>query len=127
MFTKVENNIKLLTWFNFCLDFRLYDAVAIIYFAHVTGSYALGLTVFSIASVSSALFEVPTGVFSDLIGRKMTLLLGAIFSTLAVVFYAVGGSFWVLALGSLFNGLSFALFSGSVCSRQKEREIRSCL
>lgn len=108
-----NKNIKLLTWFNFCLDFRLYDAVAIIYFAQVTGSYALGLTIFSIGSISAALFEVPTGVFSDLIGRKMTLLMGAVASTLAVGLYAVGGSFWVLALGSLFNGLSFALFSGN--------------
>lgn len=109
----VHKNVKLLTWFNFCLDFRLYDAIAIIYFAQVTGSYALGLGIFSISTVSSAIFEVPTGVFSDLIGRKMTLVLGAIFSTLSVGLYAVGGSFWVLALGALMGGLSFSLFSGN--------------
>lgn len=109
----VYKNVKLLTWFNFCLDFRLYDAIAIIYFAQVTGSYALGLSIFSIGSVSAALFEVPTGVFSDLIGRRMTLVLGAISSTLSVVLYAIGGSFWILALGALSHGLSFALFSGN--------------
>ena len=36
-----RRNIRLLTWFNFCDDFRVYNAVAIVYFAAVTHSYAL--------------------------------------------------------------------------------------
>src|SRR3989338_77223 len=101
----MHKNIKLLTWFNFFNDFRPYNPIAVIYFAQVTGSFALGLTIFSVASICSLLFEVPTGVFSDMFGRKNTMLLGAVASTLSLALYSIGGAFWVLAIGAVFGGL----------------------
>lgn len=109
----MNSNIKILTWFNFFTDFKLYAPLAIIYFAHVSGSYALGMSVFSIATVSSALFEVPTGIFSDRIGRKNTVIYGALSSVLYAIFYAIGQSFWILAIGAVFDGLSQAFYSGN--------------
>ena len=75
----MNRNIKLLTWFNFFTDFKLYAPVAIIYFSQVSGSFALGMAVFSIATVSSAFFEIPTGIFSDMIGRKKNSYIRGIF------------------------------------------------
>jgi len=37
---------KLLSLFNFLLDFRFYSPIAIIYFTKVSGSFALGMGVF---------------------------------------------------------------------------------
>ncbi len=82
----IEKNIKLLSWLNFCTDFVFFAPVAILYFAHVTGSYALGMSIFSLAYVSSAIFEVPTGIISDLVGRKKTTILGAASSVLCVYY-----------------------------------------
>lgn len=109
----VGRNINLLRWHNFFLDFRLYGPIAIIYFAQVTGSYALGLAVFSIAAITSALFEVPTGVLSDRVGRKKTIIFGSLASVLAISSYAVANSFIILALGAIFEGLASAFFSGN--------------
>jgi MFS family permease len=109
----VRHNARLLSWFNFCNDFRIYNAIAVIYFAQVSGSYALGIGVFSVAKISSAIFEVPTGVFSDFLGRKLTLALGQLASVLSIASYAVAHSFAVLAIGAVLEGLSFALFSGN--------------
>lgn len=109
----MRKNIRLLALFNFFTDFHLYSAILIIYFAQVTGSYALGMSLFSVAMVSSALFEVPTGIFSDYIGRKKTMILGAICSVLSVTFYAVGASYFVLFIGALFEGLQRAWYSGN--------------
>lgn len=106
-------NIKTLTWFNFFTDFKLYAPIAVLYFSHVTGSFALGMSIFSIAMVSSALFEIPTGVFSDRIGRKKTVIYGAGAAVLYSVFYAVGQSYWILAVGAVFEGLSRAFYSGN--------------
>lgn len=106
-------NIKILTWFNFFTDFKLYTPVAIIYFSTITGSYALGMSIFSIIMVSSALLEIPTGIFSDRIGRKKTVMYGAAASTLATIFYAIGQVYWILAVGALFEGLSRSLYSGN--------------
>ncbi len=107
------HNIKILTWFNFFTDFKLYSPVAIIYFSQVTGSFALGMSIFSVAMVASAFFEIPTGVLSDRLGRRRTLIFGALAAALCSVFYAVGGSFWVLVIGAIFEGLSRSFYSGN--------------
>ena len=103
---KLHKNIRLLAWFNFFLEFRLYAPVAIIYFSKVTGSYALGMSVFSVAMLASAIFEVPTGVFSDMIGRKKTVVFGAVASLLSVLFYAWGGNYLILLVGAVVEGLA---------------------
>lgn len=108
-----HRNIKVLNWFNFFSDFKLYAPIAIIYFAQVSGSFALGMTVFSIAMVSAALFEIPTGIYSDFIGRKKTVILGALAAVIFSIFYAIGQSFWVLAAGAVFEGLSRSFYSGN--------------
>lgn len=110
---KLHSNIKLLSWFNFLLDFRFYSPIAIIYFTQVTGSFALGMSVFSITMLSSAFFEVPTGIYSDVIGRKKTLVWGAFMSLLSVIFYAIGGSFLILAIGGIIEGIARAFYSGN--------------
>lgn len=109
----MHKNIKLLALFNFFTDFHLFSAILIIYFAQVTGSYALGMSLFSVAMVSSALFEVPTGIFSDYIGRKKTMVLGATCAVLSITFYAIGMNYWILFIGALFEGLQRAWYSGN--------------
>lgn len=108
-----QKNISILKWLTFFTYFRLYAAIAIIYFAKVTGSYAVGAGIFSIITISTALFEIPTGVFSDRIGRRKTVIFGAIAAVMCSIFYALGGSFWVLAAGALFQGLSSSFYSGN--------------
>lgn len=109
----VRQNIRLLAWFNFLLDFRLYAPVMIIYFERIAGSYALAMSVLSVTMLSSALLEVPTGIFSDRIGRGRTVIVGAGASVCAVICYAMGGNYWILLIGALFEGLERALFSGN--------------
>lgn len=108
-----NKNVLILRWLTFFTYFRLYAAIAIIYFAKVTGSYALGAGIFSIITVSTALFEIPTGIFSDKIGRRKTVIFGAASAVLATIFYATGHSFVILAIGALFQGLSSSFYSGN--------------
>jgi MFS family permease len=106
-------NVRLLGIFNFCLDFRIYAPIAVVYFAHITGSYALAVLIFSIAKIASTLFEVPTGVLSDFAGRKITILVGQCASLSSIAAYAAAGDFRILALGAVFEGLAFSCFSGN--------------
>ncbi len=109
----MERNIKLLALFNFFTDFKFHSAVLVIYFAKITGSYTLAMSLFSAIMVSSAIFEVPTGIFSDMIGRKKTVMLGAFSAAVSAVFYAIGGSYWPLFIGALLEGLSRSWYSGN--------------
>jgi MFS family permease len=109
----MERNIKLIALLNFFTDFVFFAPVAIIYFAKVTGSYTLGMSIFSVAYASSALFEIPTGIISDSVGRRLTTIFGALSAVLCIVFYAIGGSYWMLFIGGLIQGLSRAFYSGN--------------
>lgn len=109
----LPRNIRLLSWFNFFSAFKLYSTIEIIYFSHVTGSNALGLSIFSLTQVANALFEIPTGILSDRIGRKYTMVLGAIANILSLICYASGQSYGVFVVGALFDGLSLAFYSGN--------------
>jgi MFS family permease len=108
-----RKNIRLLSIFNFLIGFSLFAPLAIIYFSRVSGSYTLGTSVFGIIMLSSAIFEVPTGILSDKVGRKYTVVLGSWARVLAFVFYAIGLSYWWLVIGAVFEGLSRAFYSGN--------------
>ncbi len=109
----VSRNIRLLKWFNFWAEFRPYGPIAILYYTQVSGSYALGMSVFSAAMLAQSLFELPTGVFSDLIGRKYTVVCGAVAGVFALTFYAAGGTYVALLLGAVCEGLGRAFYSGN--------------
>lgn len=108
-----HRNIRLLSLFSFCSDFRVYAPIMVVYFQQVTGSYALAVLLFSIAKIASSVFEVPTGTLSDMMGRKFTLVLGQAAAVLSIALYAWGDGFAVLAAGAALEGLAFALFSGN--------------
>ncbi|MBZ0282671.1 MAG: hypothetical protein K8L97_18160 [Anaerolineae bacterium] len=109
----VLRNLRLLAWFNFWGDFRLYAPIAILYFAQVSGSYALGMSVYSVAMLSQSILEVPTGILSDMVGRKKTVVFGAVAGVLSLTFYAIGGTYLALVVGAIFEGLGRAFYSGN--------------
>lgn len=108
-----KRNIKLLRWHSFFTDFSLWAPLAIIYFSRISGSYALGLSIFSIAMISSAIFELPTGFISDKNGRVKTLIFGAIAFVISGIFYAIGINYWFLFIASVFAGLGRSFYSGN--------------
>jgi MFS family permease len=109
----VARNIRWLSWFNFWADFRPYGPIAILYYSRVTGSYALGMSIFSAAMLAQSVFEMPTGVLSDMVGRKKTVVYGAVAGVFALTFYAIGGTYLALLVGAIFEGLGRAFYSGN--------------
>lgn len=63
-------------------------------------------------------FEIPTGVVADTIGRRVSYLAGTVtlmVSTLLyVVLWQIEGPFWAWAPASILLGLGFTFFSGAV-------------
>jgi MFS family permease len=64
------------------------------------------------------IFEVPTGIVADTVGRRMSYLLGTITLTIStgiyVLLWQVEAPFWAWAASSVFLGLGFTFFSGAV-------------
>ncbi|HEY1106027.1 MAG TPA: MFS transporter, partial [Agromyces sp.] len=68
-------------------------------------------------SVGMVIFEVPTGVVADTLGRRVSYLLGTL--TLAVTtalyywLWVIEAPFWAWAVVSILLGLGFTFFSGA--------------
>jgi MFS family permease len=64
------------------------------------------------------LFEVPTGIVADTIGRRMSYLLGTVTLAASTLFYVllwqIEAPFWEWAIASMLLGLGFTFFSGAV-------------
>ena len=69
-------------------------------------------------SAGMVVFEIPTGIYADTLGRRASYLLGTV--TLAattgcyVFLWRIHGPFWAWAIVSMGLGLGFTFFSGAV-------------
>lgn len=109
----VDRQIALLRIFTFVNALRFGAPFLAIYFSGIAGSFALGMSVFSITSVAQIAAELPTGLFSDRVGRKATVVLGAALGLGFTLFYAIGAGYWFLAVAAALEGGSRAAFSGN--------------
>ncbi|HZD01690.1 MAG TPA: MFS transporter [Actinomycetes bacterium] len=64
------------------------------------------------------LFEVPTGIVADTLGRRTSYLLGTVTLSASTLLYVLlwqaGAPFWQWAIASILLGLGFTFFSGAV-------------
>jgi MFS family permease len=64
------------------------------------------------------LFEVPTGIVADTVGRRASYLLGTVTLALSTLLYVllweITAPFWQWAVASVLLGLGFTFFSGAV-------------
>ena len=69
-------------------------------------------------TVGMVLFEVPTGIVADTVGRRASYLLGTVTLAASTLFYVllwqIEAPFWQWAAASLLLGLGFTFFSGAV-------------
>lgn len=113
---KIRRNITLFKIDCFCHRCWPLSALAIVYFQSITNSYALALGIFSIATITQALMEVPTGIVSDRVGRRMTMIAAAFFTFCSFASFALAGNFksyLLLVLGALLWGVWASFRSGT--------------
>src|SRR2546425_7227627 len=68
-------------------------------------------------TAGQVLFEVPTGVVADVLGRRTSYLLGSatlfVSTLLYLLLWRLHGPFWARAAGSILLGLGFTFFTGA--------------
>lgn len=109
----MQKKYKLIYWFNFFSEFKLYGVIAILFYNQISNSMMLGMSIFSISTLVSCIAEIPTGIISDKVGRKKTIILGSIFSTLSLFFMAIAKNYIVLIVSAFFNGIEISFYSGN--------------
>jgi len=106
-------NIRLLYIHNFLTDFCPQWPFLVIYFADITGSYTAAMSVTALETLSAALFDIPTGIFSDRMGRRVTMASGSLCYALGLISYTWASGISMLYVGAVLCGLGQCLFSGN--------------
>ncbi len=79
----------------------------------VTGAFAAN----AFFTAGEVVFEIPTGVVADTLGRRTSYLLGVatlfVSTLLYLLMWRIHGPFWAWALSSVLLGLGFTFFSGA--------------
>ncbi len=109
----LKSNINLYYIFSFIGGIQFYGPVFALFFQSFSLNQTQILSFLSIYAVSTILFEIPTGIFSDYIGRKKTLLISSILASLCFFIFAFGNNYWYFAIAYLIMGLAGAFSSGT--------------
>lgn len=108
----LQRTIALIPWYQFFNSLLFWQAVWFLYFqANLSGAEAIIL--YSVYDIATTVLEVPSGYFSDRIGRRFTLMLSAVCTLLGCLALATGGSFAVFAFGQSLIGAGSAFKSGT--------------
>jgi MFS family permease len=67
----------------------------------------------SLFSAAVILFELPTGHFADNYGRKKSIVIGGLVSSLGYVFYSLSSTFWGFLAGEIILALGCSFVSGA--------------
>lgn len=68
----------------------------------------------AIHALTSNLFEIPTGAFADLFGRKMAIFISFFVCSFVMFVYPFSSVFWAFVVLEVIGGITNALLSGSV-------------
>lgn len=109
----LKSNINLFYIFSFIGSIQFYGPIFALFFQSFSLSQTQILSFLSIYAISTIIFEIPTGIFSDHIGRKKTLLISSILLSLSFFIFAFGYNYWYFALAYLIMGLSASFSSGT--------------
>jgi len=67
----------------------------------------------SIYSISIVVFEIPSGYFADVIGRKKTILIGAWLGLIGYSIYSFTEGFWSFVFAEITLGIGQSMISGA--------------
>ena len=107
-----EGNITKYYLLRTLVGFRFIASIRVLFFLVFISYAQIGVTELVAAIVILAL-EIPSGVFADMIGRKMSMLIGTVLSTLAFLCVGLGSGLLVFAIGWALSGASDAFHSGA--------------
>ncbi len=110
---QLHANLKWIGVFQAVRGFVIMNSIIVIYYQSLGLSMTEVMLTQSAFSITSVLFEIPSGYISDVWGRRRTLIIGASISTLAAALYCFAYSFWPIIIAECCYGVGLAFISGT--------------
>ena len=108
----MQRNLQLYPYFEALLIFYFWAPVFFLYFSERV-SLEQVLQLQALYYLAVVLFEVPSGYFSDRLGRKITLLISSGSFVLSNLVFYFSSEFMSLAAGQILMAVGFAFYSGT--------------
>ena len=110
--SSLNNNIRLYPWFLAASNGHAWITV---FFLYMSQSLSLDqvIQLSAVYYFSVFVLEVPSGYFSDRIGRRITLLIAASALVFSYICFIIGGNFWWFAAGQFLLAAGIAMQSGT--------------
>ncbi len=112
-FQKEHRNIKVAYLLTFLSELYFPITVWIFFYLRFL-DFTQVAAITAIQTIVSIIFEIPTGAFADMVGRKLSVLISFVLYSLAMFITAGASAFWMFAALEVVKGISIALYSGSL-------------
>ncbi|HRX63986.1 MAG TPA: MFS transporter [Candidatus Absconditabacterales bacterium] len=113
MQNKIQQNIWKMYFIKATRMFLLIMPIVVLFFQDNGLSMTQIFLLNSIFSISIVLFEIPSGYFSDVMGRKKCLIIATILGTLGILGHSLSYGFWGFMFAEIIMALSLGFFSGT--------------
>ncbi|CAG9614440.1 hypothetical protein BACCIP111899_03670 [Bacillus rhizoplanae] len=111
--TIASHNIGILFWVQFVGTISFLQPVMTLFYMERGLTAANIFVVLMCWSGAVLVWELPTGIFADRFGAKLSFLTGSIIKTFSISILLFADNLWLFCLYSLLNGFSVTFFSGA--------------
>ena len=126
----IRQSINKYYLFEFLIDCAFFGPVILVFWQRNGLSFTQIMMLQASYALTSTLLELPTGAFADHIGKKISLMIGALFFSAGCFWYGFSHTFWQFFLGELITGTGMAFISGAdrayihqlLCSEKRGHE-----
>ncbi len=113
MTKEILSNVKKFYWFSFFSEWVFWIPIVVLFWQKNGLNLTQIMMLQAIFALAVVILEVPTGVVADKLGRKKSLLLGAIFRIIGFTVYAVGFNFGQFAAAEIILAFGASFISGA--------------
>lgn len=108
-----ESNIWKFYVYQFIAGFWLISPILVIFYLANNTNFTQVGSIEAIGLLALILFEIPSGAFADLIGRKKSVFLGLIFSGIELILIGYGANYLAFMVAAFLGGIGASLISGA--------------
>lgn len=109
----LNHNIKMYFGYSTFSNLLILGPILTLYYLEKGLSFTQIMIISSVSAIGTVIFEVPTGIMADRMGRKYSLMLNSIFWAITCLIYAISNNFYVFLIGEIFFSLGAAFGSGA--------------
>jgi MFS family permease len=113
MLPEIKKDVIIYYIFSFLLGFYIANGTTVLFIRELNFTYSQVFNIAAIYMLMFMLFEVPSGAFADLVGRKRSVAIGCLVLTIAAIVTGISNTYPQVLASFLLWALGFSCISGA--------------